>query len=278
MELELSESNAGSLQSADGTRLAYRAWATDGPIVLAAIHGLGDHAGRYAHFAGGMAKHGVGTYAVDLRGHGKSAGARGHLDSWSQWTDDVSAFISHVEAAAEVEVVPVGHSFGGAALLSAVLAGKVAKTRRFVVSSPALMLKVAAPAWKVKLGRLASGVAPRLALDNEVNPKTISRIPEVVEAYRTDPLVHSRISTRMFTEWETAAKDVLARAGQIKLPFLILAGTDDALIDPEGSRMLNRSAGEVSTLNLLHGRYHEPFNDRDSAEVFQLIADWLARR
>ena len=72
-----------------------------------------------------MAKHGMGTYALDLRGHGKSPGQRGHVDSWSQWTDDVAAFVRHVESIAGSEVVPVGHSFGGAALLSTVLAGKL---------------------------------------------------------------------------------------------------------------------------------------------------------
>lgn len=269
--------SAGSIESADGTTLAYRAWPRAGTIALAAVHGLGEHAGRYARFADGMAKHGMSTYALDLRGHGKSPGQRGHVDSWSQWIDDVSAFVRHVEAIAGAEVVPVGHSYGGAALLSTMLAGKLPNTRRFVVSSPALKLKLNAPAWKLTLGRIALNIAPRLAMDNGIDPKTVSRLPEVVEAYRTDPLVHRRISSRMFFEWQSAATDILERAGQIKIPFLILAGTDDALIDPEGSRSLHEKTASLSTLHLLEGRYHEPFNDRDSEEVFQLIADWLNR-
>jgi len=98
--------------SADGTKIAYRAWPKpDAEITFAVVHGLGEHAGRYAGFAAGMAKHGIGTYAMDLRGHGKSEGQRGHVDSWSQWTDDVAAFVRHVEAVAGGEVVPLGHSF-----------------------------------------------------------------------------------------------------------------------------------------------------------------------
>jgi alpha-beta hydrolase superfamily lysophospholipase len=117
---------------------------------------------------------------------------------------------------------------------------------------------------------------PRLAMDNEVDPASMSRIPEVVEDYRNDPLVHRRISSRMFTEWQNATVDILERAGQIKIPFLILAGTADLLVDPEGSRLLHEKAGSISTLDLLEGRYHEPFNDLGSEEVFQLIADWVA--
>ena len=269
----------GSVDSVDGTKLAYRAWPVAGAqVTFAVVHGLGEHAGRYERFAQGMAKQGFGAFAVDLRGHGKSPGQRGHVDSWSQWTDDASAFVNHVASVAGGEVVPLGHSFGGATLLSTVLGGKLSNIRRFIVSSPALKVKVAVPAWKIKLGTTASKMLPKLALDNEVDPKLLSRIPEVVEAYRTDPLVHSKISSRLYTEWLSATHDILNRADEIKVPFLILAGTDDGLIDPEGSKELHAKAPAMSELELLEGRYHEPFNDRDNEEVFTMIANWLAKR
>ena len=269
---------AGSLKSADGTKLVYRAWPAHGTdTTFAVVHGLGEHSGRYARFAEAMAKHGMSTYALDLRGHGESDGQRGHVDSWSQWTDDVSAFVKQVEGVAGGEVVPLGHSFGGAALLSTVLAGKLPNSKRFAVSSPALKLRLQAPAWKTAVAPFASKIVPRLAMDNEVDPAAVSRIPEVVAAYRNDPLVHSRISSRMYTEWQNATMEIFGRAAQIKVPFLILAGTADPLIDPEGSRRLHELTPSLSKLYLLEGRYHEPFNDLGSDEVFQLVADWVHR-
>ncbi|MGH7761379.1 MAG: lysophospholipase [Candidatus Dormibacteraceae bacterium] len=268
----------GSIKSADGTKLAYRAWPNAGSdTTFAVVHGLGEHSGRYERLAEAMARHGMSTYALDLRGHGESEGQRGHVDSWSQWTDDVSAFVKHVEELAGAEVVPLGHSFGGVALLSAVLAGKLASSERFAVSSPALKLRLQAPAWKTAVAPFASKIVPRLAMDNEVDPATVSRIPEVVVAYRDDQLVHSRISSRMYTEWQKATVDILARAGQIGIPFLIFAGAADPLIDPEGSRRLHEMTPALSTLHVLAGRYHEPFNDLGSEEVFQLLADWVHR-
>jgi alpha-beta hydrolase superfamily lysophospholipase len=267
--------SGGFVESADGTRLAYRSWPSSGAaITFAVVHGLGEHSGRYERFAHGMAKHGIATYAVDLRGHGQSPGPRGHIDSWSQWTDDIAAFVRHVGELATGEVVPLGHSFGGAAMLSTVLAGKLPDSKRFVVSSPALRLKVEVPGLQQSAARLASRLAPRLMLGNNVNPGTISRIPEVVEAYGTDPLVHSKISARMYTEWQDAAADILVRAGEIRIPFLILAGSDDRLIDAQGSKHLHQRS-PVSELRMLDGRFHEPFNDLGSDEVFELIAHWL---
>ena len=268
----------GFINSPDGTRLAYRAWPVQGAtLTLAVIHGLGEHSGRYERFARGMAEFGMATWAVDLRGHGESAGQRGHVDSWSQWIDDSAAFVRHVETQSASEVVPVGHSFGGVVMLSAVRSGKLPNARRFVLSSPALTLKAAVPAWKSSLGKVMSNVAPRLAMSNEVDAGTVSRIPEVVAAYRTDPLVHNKISSRLYAEWQRAAAENLARAGEIAIPFLILAGTADRLIDPEGSRQLHAAAPAMSELRTLDGRYHEPFNDQDSEEVFALIAEWLGK-
>jgi len=270
---------SGTLTSRDGTRLAFRAWPKPGATVTFAVaHGLGEHAGRYKAFAAAMAARGMGTFALDLRGHGQSDGQRGHVDSWSQWTDDISAFVGEVERQVDGEVMPLGHSFGGAAMLSTAIAGKLTGSKRFIVSSPALKVKVVVPGWKVKLGEMTSRAIPRLALSNEVDAAALSRIPEVVDAYRTDPLVHSKISSRLFTEWRAAAQDVLAHAGQIKQPFLILAGTDDRLIDPAGSEELHKRATQTSELHLLSGRYHEPFNDLGSDEVFDIIDKWLSAR
>lgn len=224
-----------------------------------------------------MSTRGIGTFAMDLRGHGLSQGARGHVDSWSRWVDDIHAFLGLVETHVGGEVVPLGHSFGGAAMLSAALAGKLRGARRFVLSSPALRTKVAVPQWKVSLGEMASRVMPGLALSNEVDAGSLSRIPEVVTAYKTDPLVHPKISARMYTEWQRATQDILKRAGEIKIPFLITAGSDDRLIDPAGSEDLHRAAPAMSELHVLPGRYHEPFNDLGSDEVFDLIARWLER-
>jgi len=266
------------LNSADGTKLAYRVWPfADAKITFAVVHGLGEHSGRYERFARGMARHRMATYAVDLRGHGNSAGQRGHVDSWLQWIDDTAAFVSHVEKEVAGEVVPLGHSFGGAVMLSTMRSGNLANARRFVVSSPALKLKVRVPGWKSSLARVLSKAVPRLAMNNEVDPATVSRIPEVVEAYRTDPLVHGKISSRLYDEWQRAAADNLQRAAEIRIPFLILAGTDDRLIDPAGSQELHQKTAALSEVRMLSGRYHEPFNDLDSDEVFEMIAQWLQK-
>lgn len=268
----------GFIPSADNTKLAYHAWPVAGAATtFAVVHGLGEHGGRYEGFARGMAKFQMATYAVDLRGHGRSEGRRGRIDSWSQWVDDAATFIAYVESQVAGEVVPLGHSFGGVVMLSTVIAGRLPNARRFVLSSPALKLKAHIPEWQTAMVGLLSAVAPGLTISNQVDPRTISRVPEEVDAYRNDPLVHAKISVRTFNEWRRAARQDIEQAGQIKIPFLITAGTADRLVDSAGSEELHRQAPATSELHLLEGRYHEPFNDQGSEEVFALIAKWLGR-
>ncbi|MDQ6920536.1 MAG: lysophospholipase [Candidatus Dormibacteraeota bacterium] len=266
----------GGLQSADGTRLHYRSWTVDAPKAAVAVaHGLGEHSGRYAGLAEALNRRGFDCHAVDLRGMGKSAGRRGHVAGWQRWVEDYAAFHDLVKAKSGAsEVVPLGHSFGGVVVASAILCGAV-EPRRFVLSNPAFRPAIAVPGWKVGVGRVASRLLPTLTLANELDPATVSRDPAVVAAYKHDPLVHDRVSSRLFTEWSAARVEALERASEIAVPFLLIVSDADRLIDPEGALEFNRRADSGQTLRVYRGRYHEPFNDLGREEVFADLTAWL---
>ena len=223
-----------------------------------------------------MAPHGIATYAMDVRGHGTSEGARGHAMSWDELIGDAVAFHTLVAGESGVEAVPLGHSVGGSIVLSAVVRGRL-RPRRFVVSSPALRVKAAVPGWKVTLGGVASKLVPGLALDTELNPDHISRDPAVVSAYVSDPLVHHKMSARFYTEWQGANAEILARAAEIKVPFLATHGSGDLIIDSAATEELDRRATVPGHKLIVYpGFYHEPYNDTGKEQVFADLAAWLA--
>lgn len=266
----------GQLASADGTRLHWQAWLAEEPVgSLLVVHGLGEHGGRYCRLAEAMSPRGWSCWALDLRGMGSSDGQRGHVDSWDQWIQDVVAFQAVVEAESGPHpIVPLGHSFGGVLVLTAVERGAI-RPDRFVLSNPALRARVRVPGWKRRLGSVAARTWPTLAMANEVDPALISRDPAEVDAYRRDPLVHDRISARLYAEWTAAGADALERAGRLDVPFLLILAGDDRIIDAGASKELAARTGSLATIRTYPDRFHEPFNDLGASEVFDDLAQWL---
>jgi alpha-beta hydrolase superfamily lysophospholipase len=270
------EQREGTLASPDGTRLHWQSWPVPEPrVIVAVVHGLGEHSGRYGGLAEALNRQHVACTAVDLRGMGHSEGQRGHVDRWRQWVDDLAAFHELVlERAGGVEVVPLGHSFGGVLLLSAVLDGAV-QPRRFVLSNPAFRPALEVPAWKLQVGGLASRLVPRLALGNEVDASLLSREPGYAASYMADPLVHDRISSRLYTEWLAASDAALQRAGELTVPFLLILSEDDRIIDHSAALEFASGVRGDHTVKVYPERYHEPFNDLGAEEVFADLIAWL---
>lgn len=240
------------------------------------LHGLGEHSGRYEGLARAMAAEGIAVHAVDWRGHGRAEGRRGHVMGWNELLEDAFAFVEHVGGKAPgSEVIPLGHSVGGAILASAVVRGAL-RPARFVLSSPALRIKARVPAWKVKVGKFASKAMPALALDNELDLDGLSRDPAVAPAYRNDPLTHSKISARLYTEWLAANAESLERAHEVKTPFLASHGGSDPVIDPEATKeFFNRASAPGKVLRIYEGYLHEPYNDTGKEQVFADLAGWV---
>ena len=67
-----------------------------------------------------------------------------------------------------------------------------------------------------------------------------------------------------------------ARLPSLKLPLLVLSGTGDTIVNPEGSRLVDRLAGSSDkTLKEYDGLYHEVFNEPEKELVLGDLADWL---
>ena len=82
--------------------------------VLVIHHGLADHGARYAGLAEPLVRAGFAVWALDMRGHGRSAGARASSPSIDAFLDDLDAFLREVRAAEPGRpVFLMGHSLGG---------------------------------------------------------------------------------------------------------------------------------------------------------------------
>ncbi len=268
----------GTFQAADRRSLFRQAWLPESTprATVLVIHGFGEHSGRHAGHAAKLSDRGYAVHAFDLRGHGRSDGARVYVDRFDQYVDDFDRFFRIVrEETPGGPMFVFGHSMGGSiAALWAIDRQPV--TAGLVLSAPAL--HVATEVFPV-LRRLAALVGrwlPRLRLVR-LGCRTLSRDQAVVEAFRADPLVfHGRFPARTGAEILRGGREVLRRAAALRAPLLILQGTADRVVDPGGAEVLNACAGSADkTLCQYEGLYHEVLSEPERDQVLADLIAWL---
>lgn len=262
------------LLAADGTRLNLRRWAPAGRRgLIVIVHGLGEHTGRYDSVAAWLAARGFSVVGYDLRGHGRSAGPRGAVRRSDDPLTDLATVLDAVRAA-DRPCVLLGHSMGGA-----FAARFVAEAQRpvdaLVLTSPALDGGLSL-LQRVQLA-LAGVLAPSLAVGNGLDPRGISRLESVVQAYRDDPLVHDRVTARLGRAVLDAGAFALAAAANWSVPTLLLYSGADRLVAPRGSdRFVAAAPPAVVESERFDALYHEILNEGPAAApVYAHLERWL---
>ena len=268
------------LKNRRGLALKGLDWDADGEVraVIALIHGVGEHAGRYDHVAAWFNAKGVAFCAVDQVGHGRSGGKRGHAASYEELLETVDKLLAHArERFAGKPLFLYGHSGGGNLAINYALRHRSELTG-VIASAPYLRLAFEPPAFQVKLAgvmnRLWSGFSQASGLEQAA----ISRDPQVVKAYAKDKLVHDRISAGFFLAMHTAGQWALQHATELDLPLLIMHGTADRLTDWEASKAFADKAGELAHFRAWEGCYHEIHNEPEKESVFRAMWEWMEAR
>ncbi|SKB84223.1 alpha/beta hydrolase [Sphingopyxis flava] len=271
--LVLPEGSAGA-----GAALSVTHWlpAEAPKAVVLLAHGYAEHAGRYAHVAERLTDAGYAIYAVDHWGHGKSDGTRGFVPRFSAFIDGMAELLTLVEVQhGGTPRLLLGHSMGG--LIATLFL--IERQDAFVaaaLSGPAIVPAAPPSRMTIYLSRFLSRFFPRLgvlALDAE----GVSRDPDVVAAYRADPLVYKgKIGARLGKEFMDAMAAAQADAEKITLPILLQHGDADTLTAPSGSRYLFEHVSSADkTLKIYPGLFHEIYNEPERGEVLDDLIGWF---
>lgn len=268
---------SGSIEGAGGTRLHYRHQPVDDPAGrILAVHGLGEHSGRLDRLAECASGLRMDYQALDLRGHGRSDGRRGHARTIDLLLEDLDRFRRSADAGRpSLPTVWLGHSLG------ALLVGRYVQEFGFpglagaVLVAPFVRVALQPPAWKVRLGAVADRILPTLTLDNEIRADMLFRTPDEARAWREDPLVHQRISARLWGEMQRHAAVLVRRASQSRTPMLIQIAGDDRVVSVEAGRdFVSRLGGKVRVREY-DGAFHDLYHDPASDEALADLAEWL---
>lgn len=267
----------GTFKGARGLQLYYQSWHPPrrARAIVAIVHGLGAHSGLFSNALHYLIAQGYAVYAFDLRGHGRSPGQRGHINTWAEFREDLSAFLQLIrEQEPGCPCFLGGHSLGGVIALDYALRSPEG-LQGVMVIAPALG-KVGVPPLKITLGQLLSRVWPRFSLRLGLDRTASSRDASVVSAYAQDPLRHERGSARLATEFLKTVDWIQNHVTHLRIPLLVLHGSADRVALPEGSRAFcqqvtfpDKSCYEYP------GGYHDLHVDTNYQTVLTDLGNWL---
>jgi alpha-beta hydrolase superfamily lysophospholipase len=260
--------------------LYYQCWMPDSrpDEILVMVHGLGSHSGLWRNAVRCLIPQGYGIYALDLRGHGRSPGLRGHIQRWQDWREDLDAFLQHIQTLETVQQYYLwGHSLGATICLDYAL-HKTVYLKGLILSAPALG-RVGIVQWKLMIGQLLSLIWPSFRLKLGIDHAASSRIPAVVKTHMSDPLRHEYGSARLATEFSQAVQWTQDHLGELQVPLLLLHGGADIITDPQSSRDFFAKIEVMDKTYLEYPQsYHDLYEDLDDMLVIGDISAWLSQR
>jgi alpha-beta hydrolase superfamily lysophospholipase len=254
-----------------------RPGAARGAVVV--VHGLRDHSERAQALAEALAAQGFAVYAQDLRGHGRSGGARQRFDSMDELLGDVDLIVA--EARQKNPSVPVfiyGHSLGG------LIAASYGLTRPegaagIVLSAPALKLFPSVTDAEKSGARFVSKVLPGLKVQ-KLDDSEFVRTDEAKKAFMADPLiVHDALPARSAAAALDALEVIGARMSEVKVPFLVMHGTADTATNIEGSQSLHEQAASADkTFKRWEGVHHDLLHEPEAPHIIEFVVQWMVAR
>jgi alpha-beta hydrolase superfamily lysophospholipase len=273
----------GRFVGAGGLELYWQCWRPGSEpalvprAVVALVHGVGEHSGRYMNLVRPLVDDGYAVYGYDQRGHGRSPGPRVYVDRWADYREDLGAFLDMVARQAPGSpIVVYGHSMGSLVVLDYLLEHPKGLTGA-IVSGVALQPAGVGRPYQVIMARVLSRVTPRLTVDLGIDAGSLTRDPQALEAARADPMLTSRATVRWGAESLATVRRVNEGMANIDLPLLVLHGGADPLNHPGGARALFETVSSPDkTLRIYPSVHHEPHNDLGHEQVASDVKEWLA--
>ncbi|BAY60004.1 alpha/beta hydrolase fold protein [Calothrix brevissima NIES-22] len=267
----------GTFTGAGGLNLYYQSWQPEGELraIIAIVHGFGAHSGLFVDAVQHLLPRGYATYAFDLRGHGRSPGQRGHINSWAELREDLHTFLTRIqERGPSCACFLWGHSLGAAIAVDYALRFPQS-LQGLVLTAPALG-KVNLPVLQVALGRMLSQVWPNFSL--KVSLDKNSKLHSANVIHTQDPLRHEYGTARLAAEFFATEKWVESHASELQVPLLIMYSSADSITPPEGSMAFFQKVSLPDKECYEYpGDYHDFHLEVNYHKVLGDLVNWLEK-
>ena len=284
----------GYLNAKDNIKVYYQIWTsqyTDVNLII--IHGYGEHSGRYDELSTFLAERNVSTYAIDLRGHGKSDGQRGDIGSINLVNSDINKLQELINNNKKTFIL--GHSMGSLIALNYSLSFPD-RVEGIIISSPIIDICMEFFSRNICLQKFTNIINPLLTIISPLlgsldianlgsviglgNPENLTPEDMIIfthdlemqKSHLEDPLLHGSLTINTADEILKAMEFINKNIYEITKPILILYGESDEIIDKNAvenfyNEVASTDKNIIGYPNFAHnifeeiGRVEGPFTD-----------------
>jgi alpha-beta hydrolase superfamily lysophospholipase/SAM-dependent methyltransferase len=262
----------------DGSELFYRAWLPAEPAqrALFLFHRGHEHSGRFVDVVGELGLADTAIFAWDARGHGRSPGERGYAESFATIVKDIDFFVHTLAREHQIppsNVIALGHSVGAVAL-AAWVHDYAPPIRAMVLLTPALRVKLYVPLAIPGLRLLQSVRGEgRSFVKSYVRSSMLTHDPEQARRYDDDPLIARSIAVNVLLDLHDTSSRLMADAGAIRLPTLLLAAGKSDWVVRLGAqqKFYDRLGSPVKRMRVFDGMHHDILHEVDREQVLAEI-------
>ena len=154
-------------EGVEGISLYSQHWLpeTSPHAIMAIVHGIGEHSGRYMSIVDHMVSNQYGIYGYDLRGHGNSPGQRGHINAWVEYRNDLLTFLKMIRVQQpECPIFLLGHSMGALIVLDFIFSEDETLAGVILSGTPIEPVGIASP-FLIALAKVLSRIYPKFSID-----------------------------------------------------------------------------------------------------------------
>jgi len=243
--------------------------------IILIVHGHGEHAGRFQKVAEYFNEKGISVIALTLRGHGNSEGKKGHAPSMEQLLTDIEYFVRFVRVDyLNAELYLYGHSMGGNIILNYLAKDQSNEITAGIATSPWIKLAFEPPKWKVNLGNWVADIIPSLIQPSGLKAEDISSIKEEVEKYEKDPLIHDKISAKLFTSITKGGEYLIHNIHKFKHKVFLAHGQHDKIISHDTTAEFAKDSN-LFTFKSYADSKHEIHHDVDFEHLMGDVLGWM---
>ena len=259
----------------DGAELFYRAWIPDKRPnkALLLFHRGHEHSGRWQETVDSLGLNDVAIFAWDARGHGRSPGERGAANSLHDVIKDVDVFVRHIAQGYRIpleNMIVLAHSLA-AVTVTAWVHDYAPPIRAMILATAAFHVKLYIP-FAIPALQL---FRPRF-VKSYVKAKMLTHDREQAAAYDSDSLIFRQIAVNVLLDLHDTAKRLLADAGAIHIPTLMIGSGKDWVVSLKAQRkFFDGLSSAVKRTHIFPGAYHAIFHENERREVVDLVREFV---